>query len=68
MPWLERRGNTFRIMFRYTGNNYSVPLKTADEREAEGSSAGSRRTFASSNAGGSNRPTVPTSACSCSPM
>lgn len=36
MPWLERRGNKFRIKFRYSGKNHSVPLKTADEREAEG--------------------------------
>lgn len=36
MPWLERRGRKFRIKFRYAGKNHSVPVKTDDEREAEG--------------------------------
>jgi hypothetical protein len=36
MPWLELRGRTFRIKFRYSGSNHSVPLKSADRREAEG--------------------------------
>lgn len=36
MAWLERRGAKFRIKFRSGGKNHSVPLKTDDEREAEG--------------------------------
>jgi hypothetical protein len=34
MPWLERRGASFRIKFRYARKSLSVPLKTADESEA----------------------------------
>lgn len=36
MPWLEQRGNSYRIKFRFAEKNYSVPLKAEDEREAGG--------------------------------
>ena len=36
MPWIEKRGTKYRIKFRYSGRNLSVPLRTGDEQEAEG--------------------------------
>ena len=35
MPWLEKRGRTFRIKFRYAGQNLSKTLKTGDTKEAQ---------------------------------
>lgn len=37
MPWLEKRGSTFRIKFRYAGQNLSKTLKTGSERNAQAS-------------------------------
>ncbi len=34
MAWIERRGEKFRIKFRYGGRNFQVPLGTDDQREA----------------------------------
>lgn len=36
MAWLEKRGERFRIKFRYGGRNYQHGLKTENQREAEG--------------------------------
>jgi len=35
MAWLERRGENYRIKFRYGGKNYQHALKTGSQREAE---------------------------------
>ena len=35
MAWLEKRGDKFRIKFRYCGKNYQHALKTKVQREAE---------------------------------
>ncbi|QVL30334.1 hypothetical protein KIH39_15895 [Telmatocola sphagniphila] len=45
MAWLEVRGKRHRIKFRYNGNNYSVSLKTGNEREAELSLEARRETY-----------------------
>ncbi|MBX9583973.1 MAG: site-specific integrase [Gemmataceae bacterium] len=36
MAWLERRGDRFRIAFRFRGGKFGVNLKASDPREAEG--------------------------------
>lgn len=35
MAWIERRGEKFRVKFRYGGRNFQVALGTDDERQAE---------------------------------
>lgn len=35
MPWLEKRGEKFRIKFRFAGKVRQVPLKTGDEAAAK---------------------------------
>jgi len=35
MEWIERRGEKFRIKFRYSGRNFQVMLGTDDGRVAE---------------------------------
>jgi integrase len=37
MAWLEKRGDRYRIKFRFGGQNLSVALKTGKEHEAESS-------------------------------
>jgi hypothetical protein len=39
MAWLEKRGDKFRIKFRYGGRSHQVSLKTDDESEARGNLA-----------------------------
>jgi integrase len=36
MAWLERRGERFRIAFRFRGEKYHVNLKADDSKEADG--------------------------------
>ncbi len=36
MAWLEKRGGSFRVCFRYAGRKYRHELKTENEREANG--------------------------------
>ena len=35
MPWLEKRGEKYRVKFRYAGRNHQVALGTADPGRAE---------------------------------
>lgn len=36
MAWLERRGERFRVVFRFGGSKYHVNLKATDPKEADG--------------------------------
>lgn len=36
MAWLERRGERFRLVFRFRGNKFHVNLKAIDSKEADG--------------------------------
>jgi len=36
MAWLERRGERFRIAFRFRGEKFRVNLKATDQKEADG--------------------------------
>jgi integrase len=36
MAWLERRGERYRIVFRFSGNKFHVNLKGSDPKEADG--------------------------------
>lgn len=36
MAWLERRGERFRLVFRFRGNKFHVNLKATDPKEADG--------------------------------
>lgn len=36
MAWLERRGESYRIAFRFRGEKYRVNLKASDPKEADG--------------------------------
>ena len=36
MAWLERRGERYRIAFRFRGEKFRVNLKASDQREADG--------------------------------
>lgn len=36
MAWIEKRGEMYRINFRYGGRHFSRSLKTGDESKAEG--------------------------------
>ncbi len=36
MAWLERRGERYRIVFRFRGDKFNVNLKATDPKEAEG--------------------------------
>lgn len=35
MAWLEKKGNTYQILFRFGGQRYKKSLKTKDEKKAE---------------------------------
>ena len=36
MAWLEQRGDTFRIAFRFRGDKFRVNLKATEPKEANG--------------------------------
>ena len=36
MAWIEQRGKRFRLAFRYGDEKFSVNLKSADRKDAEG--------------------------------
>jgi hypothetical protein len=36
VAWLEQRGESIRIAFRFRGEKYRVNLKASDRKEAEG--------------------------------
>ena len=45
MAFIERRGNRYRIIFRYAGRRYTHSLRTTDPREADALAGGVEKTL-----------------------